>query len=131
MYCKVLKLLTGETIICSIAQETKTYIDVEKPIKILVAPVGKDSFNVMLVKWDPTVDFSLPVRVFKQSIVSVAEPNNDFRESYMEVYNKYDVKEFDSKERDEIDDLSDELERLVEMLSKHSSNTATYHLSPN
>ena len=128
MYCKVLKLLTGETIICSIAQETKTYIDVEKPIKILVAPVGKDSFNVMLVKWDPTVDFSLPVRVFKQSIVSVAEPNNDFRESYMEVYNKYDVKDSESEERDEIDDLSDELEALVDMLAKHSSNNnATYH----
>ena len=128
MYCKVLKLLTGETIICSIAQETKTYIDVEKPIKILVAPVGKDSFNVMLVKWDPTVDFSLPVRVFKQSIVSVAEPNNDFRESYMEVYNKYDIKDSESEERDEIDDLSDELEALVDMLAKHSSNNnATYH----
>jgi hypothetical protein len=128
MYCKVLKLLTGETIIGSISEETKTYVDIEKPIKILVAPVGKDSFNVMLVKWDPTVDFSLPVRVFKQSIVSVAEPNNDFRESYMEVYNKYDVKDSESEERDEIDDLSDELEALVDMLAKHSSNNnATYH----
>ena len=127
MYCKVLKLLTGETIIGSISEETKTYVDIEKPIKILVAPVGKDSFNVMLVKWDPTVDFSLPVRVFKQSIVSVAEPNNDFRESYMEVYNKYDVKEFDSDGRDEIDDLSDELEALVDLMSRQSSNNATYH----
>lgn len=128
MYCKVLKLLTGETIISSISQETKTYIDVEKPIKIIIAPTGKDSFNVMLVKWDPIVDFNLPVRIFKQSIVSVAEPSQDFRDSYMEIYNKYDVKESKSEERDEIDDLSDELEALVDMLAKHTSNSnATYH----
>lgn len=127
MYCKVLKLSTGETIIGSIVEETKIYIDVEKPIKVVVAPRGKDSFNVVLVKWDPTVDFDLPSRIFKTSIVSVGEPTKDFRESYMEIYNKYDSKEDNESERDEIDDLSDELEALVEMLGKQASSNATYH----
>ena len=131
MYCKVLKLSTGETIIGSIIEETKVYIDVEKPIKIVIAPRGKDSFNVMLVKWDPMTDFSFPSRIFKTSIVSVGEPTNDFRESYMEIYNKYDSKEEEEddvvSERDEVDDLSDELEALVNMLGNKTSSNATYH----
>ena len=128
MYCKVLKLSTGETIIGSIIEETKVYVDVEKPIKIVVAPRGKDSFNVMLVKWDPMTDFSFPSRIFKTSIVSVGEPTHDFRESYMEIYNKYESKEDDVvSDRDEVDDLSDELEALVEMMGNQASSNATYH----
>jgi hypothetical protein len=128
MYCKVLKLSTGETIIGSIVEETKIYVDVEKPIKVVVAPIGKDSFNVMLIKWDPMTDFNLPSRIFKTSIVSVGEPTHDFRESYMEIYNKYDSKEDEIvSERDEVDDLSDELETLVNVLGNKTSSNATYH----
>ena len=76
-------------------------------------------------------DFSFPSRIFKTSIVSVGEPTHDFRESYMEIYNKYDSKEEEEddvvSERDEVDDLSDELEALVNMLGNKTSSNATYH----
>lgn len=130
MYCKVLKLSTGETIIGSVVEETKGYVDVEKPIKVLVIPRGTDSFQVMLIKWDPTTNFDLPARIFKSSIVSVAEPNDEFRTSYMEIYNKYEEKQeivsAIEEEPSSVDDLSEELETLVEMLSQ-SSNNVTLH----
>jgi hypothetical protein len=130
MHCKVLKLATGETIIGSVETEGATYVDVHRPIKILIAPRGEETFNVVMIKWDPTVDFNLPVRVFKSSIVSVAEPANEFRKSYLEIYEDYDQKT-SSKNKEEdlelntVDDLSAELEKLVSMM-KNSSNT-TYH----
>jgi hypothetical protein len=130
MYCKVLKLATGETIIGSVETESATYVDVHRPIKILIAPRGEETFNVVMIKWDPTVDFNLPVRVFKSSIVSVAEPANEFRKSYLEIYEEYEQKT-SSKDKEEdlelntVDDLSAELEKLVSMM-KNSSNT-TYH----
>jgi hypothetical protein len=130
MYCKVLKLATGETIIGSVETESATYVDVHRPIKILIAPRGEETFNVVMIKWDPTVDFNLPVRVFKSSIVSVAEPANEFRKSYLEIYEEYEQK-ISSKGKEEdlelntVDDLSAELEKLVSMM-KNSSNT-TYH----
>lgn len=130
MHCKVLKLATGETIIGSVETESATYVDVHRPIKILIAPRGEETFNVVMIKWDPTVDFNLPVRVFKSSIVSVAEPANEFRKSYLEIYEDYEQKN-SSKDKEEdlelntVDDLSAELEKLVSMM-KNSSNT-TYH----
>lgn len=129
MYCKVLKLSTGETIIGSVVEETKGYVDVEKPIKVLVIPRGTDSFQVMLIKWDPTTNFDLPARIFKSSIVSVAEPNDEFKTSYLEIYNKYEEKQelvSAVEESNDVDDLSEELETLVEMLSQ-SSNNVTLH----
>lgn len=130
MYCKVLKLATGETIIGSVETESATYVDVHRPIKILIAPRGEETFNVVMIKWDPTVDFNLPVRVFKSSIVSVAEPATEFRKSYLEIYEEYEQKT-SSKDKEEdlelntVNDLSAELEKLVSMM-KNSSNT-TYH----
>ena len=130
MHCKVLKLATGETIIGSVETEGATYVDVHRPIKILIAPRGEETFNVVMIKWDPTVDFNLPVRLFKSAIVSVAEPANEFRKSYLEIYEDYDQKT-SSKNKEEdlelntVDDLSAELEKLVSMM-KNSSNT-TYH----
>lgn len=129
MYCKVLKLSTGETIIGSVVEETKGYVDVEKPIKVLVIPRGTDSFQVMLIKWDPTTNFDLPARIFKSSIVSVAEPNDEFKTSYLEIYNKYEEKQelvSAVEESNDVDDLSEELETLVEMMSQ-SSNNVTLH----
>lgn len=130
MHCKVLKLATGETIIGSVETEGATYVDVHRPIKILIAPRGEETFNVVMIKWDPTVDFNLPVRLFKSAIVSVAEPANEFRKSYLEIYEDYDQKT-SSKNKEEdlelntVDDLSAELEKLVSMM-KNTSNT-TYH----
>jgi len=130
MICKVLKLSTGETLIASIETEASTYIDVVRPIKILIAPYGEDTFNVVMVKWDPILDFNLPIRVFKTSIVSVAEPKYQFKKSYLEIYDEYENKNKVENEKEEldfdtVDDLSKELDKLVSMM-KSSANTTLH-----
>ena len=126
MFCKVLKLINGETILGSIVEETKTYVDVFRPVKVAISARDSKSYNVLLLKWDPTIDYSTPTRLFKSAIVSVSEPTEDFLNSYKEVYEEYDndSKE-ESKEIETVDDLAEELEKLVEMMS--SSNTHTFH----
>lgn len=130
MYCKVLRLSTGDTIIASITEEASSYIDVFRPIKVAIASKTDNTFNVMLLKWDPTTNFSLPMRIFKTGIVSVGEPNDEFLNSYMEIYNEYEQKTDDVEDKitkmETVDDLSDELERLLDLM-KASSNTVTLH----
>ena len=125
MQCKILKLVNGETIMGSIVEEGKTYVDVYRPLKIAISMRGEATMNVVLIKWDPTMDFSTPSRIFKSGILSVNEPNKDFLDSYVEVFNEYDNKENNTKEIETVDDLAEELEKLVEMMS--SSNTHTFH----
>jgi len=126
MICKVLKLTTGETLIASIETESTTYVDLHRPIKILIAPRGTDSFSVMMIKWDSSMNFALPVRVFKSSIVSVAEPDQQFKESYMDIFNEYENRNAENELKfDTVDDLSNELEKLVSMM-KSSANTTLH-----
>jgi len=129
MICKILKLSTGETIIASIETESATYVDILRPIKIILVPQGKESFNVLMVKWDPSINFELPVRVFKTSIVSVSEPEISFKESYADIFNDYENEDVeDELQFDDIknvDDLSKELEKIVSMM-KSSANTTLH-----
>lgn len=127
MICKIIKLVTGETIAGDVVEETALYIDVMRPVRLVVAPKGDHSVSILFGKWDYTVNFDLPVRIFKTGLVSVGEPMDDFKKSYKEVYEEVD-KETLSFEDDE-DDLSSELEEIVKALSTASSNTEnkTYH----
>ena len=72
MYCKVLKLSTGETIIGSIIEETKVYVDVEKPIKIVVAG-GTSKANGYIENFKNLLEennFPLPIK----EVVHAKEP---------------------------------------------------------
>lgn len=132
MICKILKLSTGETIVGNIVEETSIYVDIMRPVKLIIIPKEKNSMSVMFTKWDHTVEYSLPMRVYKTAIVSVGEPPQDLKESYIEIYNEFDASKqrgltFDDE--DEIsDDLSNELEEIVKKLSAVSNTeNKTYH----
>ena len=132
MYCKILKLSTGETIAGNIIEETSLYVDIMRPVKLIIIPKEKNSMSVMFTKWDHTVEYSLPMRVYKTAIVSVGEPPQDFKNSYIDIYNEFDDKKVDTlsfdDEDDIADDLSDELEEIVKKLSAVSNTeNKTYH----
>ena len=133
MICKILKLSTGETIIASIETESATYVDILRPIKIILVPHGKESFNVLMVKWDLSINFELPVRVFKTSIVSVSEPEISFKESYADIFNDYENEDVEDElqfdDIKDVDDLSKELEKIVSMM-KSSANTTLHWFTP-
>jgi hypothetical protein len=86
--------------------------------------------TVLFTKWDYTVDYELPMRIFKTSIVFVGEPDQQFKDSYKEMYLEFDrPKKQELSFEDEEDDLSIELDEIVNRLQKITSNTnnKTYH----
>lgn len=135
MYCKILKLSTGETIAGNVVEETSLYVDVMRPVRLVVAPKGETSVSILFARWDHTVDFDLPIRIFKTGLVSVGEPTEEFKQSYKEMYDEIDGKKntlsFDDEEEEPAieDDLSTELGEILKSLYESTSNTGnkTYH----
>jgi len=72
------------------------------------------------MKWDPTFDYSLPIRVYKNSIVACAEPNEFMVRNYNEVLEQADKPEEDqSDETTEVGDMMQEILKRVKPSTMH------------
>jgi hypothetical protein len=127
MLCKVLKLSSGETVIGNITEESRGYVEVHRPLKVVLHPTPTGNMAVALMKWDPVADFDLPSRIFKQSIVSVSEPSDEFKENYIEIYDKYSKKDFEVEVPEKEDDTSENLSKIEEMLKEMMQSSNTKH----
>ena len=130
MLCKVLKLTNGDTLIGNIVEESRSYIEVHRPMRvnIVIKNADDDTFSLSMMKWDLLADFNLPSRIFKQSIVSVSEATSEIIRVYGEAY-----KEFESSEEDEIeiqpDDRMSEIKEEIDKMrsTMTSSNNHILH----
>ena len=130
MLCKVLKLTNGDTLIGNVVEESRSYIEVHRPMRVVLVPRVSDehSFSLSMMKWDPLTNFDLPSRIFKQSIVSVSEATSEIIRVYGEAYI-----EFDSNEEDEIeiqpDDRMSEIKEEIDKMrsTMTSSNNHILH----
>ena len=130
MLCKVLKLTNGDTLIGNVVEESRGYIEVHRPMRVVLVPRVSDehSFSLSMMKWDPLTNFDLPSRIFKQSIVSVSEATSEIIRVYGEAY-----REFDSNEEDEIeiqpDDRMSEIKEEIDKMrsTMTSSNNHILH----
>ena len=130
MLCKVLKLTNGDTLIGNVVEESRGYIEVHRPMRVVLVPRVSDnhSFSLSMMKWDPLTNFDLPSRIFKQSIVSVSEATSEIIRVYGEAY-----KEFESSEEDEIeiqpDDRMSEIKEEIDKMrsAMTSSNNHILH----
>ena len=130
MLCKVLKLTNGDTLIGNVVEESRGYIEVNRPMRVVLVPRVSDnhSFSLSMMKWDPLTNFDLPSRIFKQSIVSVSEATSEIIRVYGEAY-----KEFESSEEDEIeiqpDDRMSEIKEEIDKMrsTMTSSNNHILH----
>ena len=130
MLCKVLKLTNGDTLIGNIVEESRSYIEVHRPMRvnIVIKNADDDTFSLSMMKWDLLADFNLPSRIFKQSIVSVSEATSEIVRVYGQAY-----KEFESSEDDEIEiqpddrmsEIKEEIDRLRSTMT--SSNNHILH----
>mgnify|MGYP000492249331 FL=1 len=130
MLCKVLKLTNGDTLIGNVVEESRGYIEVHRPMRVVLTPRISDNhnFSLSMMKWDPLTNFDLPSRIFKQSIVSVSEATSEIIRVYGEAY-----KEFESSEEDEIeiqpDDRMSEIKEEIDKMrsTMTSSNNHILH----
>jgi len=114
MICKIIKLSTGDIIIGNITEESRSYIDIHRPIRIILAPKGPSSMGVMMVKWDPISDFEIPSRIMKHGIIAVSEPDDDFKKSYIDFYEKHEQGDM----KQQTDDFEPNLEKIEELMTK-------------
>jgi hypothetical protein len=139
MFCKILKLTNGDTVIANIVEETKGYVEVHRPMRVIVSPktsLEDHMYQLSMMKWDPLLNFSVPARIFKQSIVSVAEATNDVFKVYVELYDQFEAgsqqdnielnetetnEQFDSEEEKKLD------EKIKELLTVLTANNQTFH----
>jgi hypothetical protein len=143
MLCKILKLTSGDTVIGNIVEESKGFIEIHRPMRVVIIPkpLEENVFHMSMMKWDPLINFTIPSRIFKQSIVSVSEATDDVLEVYTELYNQFEAgeheenivvqnrneefntlrEEFDSEEK-----VREEIERM-RALAIVSANTQTIH----
>ena len=130
MLCKVLKLTNGDTLIGNVVEESRGYIEVHRPMRVVLVPRVSDihSYSLSMMKWDPLTNFDLPSRIFKQSIVSVSEATSEI----IRVYGEAD-KEFESSEEDESeiqpDDRMSEIKEEIDKMrsTMTSSNNHILH----
>jgi len=134
MFCKVLKLTNGDTVIANIVEETKGYVEVHRPMRVVVSPKASledHVYQLSMMKWDPLLNFSVPARIFKQSIVSVAEATNDVYKVYVELYDQFEAgTEKDnielSESEEEVVQQEDE-EKFKELINLLTANNQTIH----
>ena len=114
MICKVLKLTNGDTLIGNVVEESRGFIEVNRPMRVVLVPKldGEHLYNLSMMKWDPLMNFSIPARIFKQSIVSVSEATTEIVRVYGEAYNEFDS---DNEPDSEIDDESQSEDRMSEI----------------
>jgi hypothetical protein len=91
MLCKVIRLNTGEIIIGNITEESRSYIDVYRPVRIVMKPVNDAAtVSVTFIRWELISDFNNPVRIFKHALVSVSDPTEEFSSNYIEVFENFE-----------------------------------------
>jgi len=139
MLCKILKLTSGDTVIGNVVEESRGYIEVHRPMRVVIVPkvLEENTFHMSMMKWDPLINFTLNSRIFKQSIVSVSEATDDVLEVYTELYNQFEAGEHEEnivmqnrKQESEEFDTEEKVEKEIERmkgLAIVSANTQTIH----
>jgi len=130
MLCKILKLTNGDTIIGNVVEESRTFIEVHRPMRVILVPrIAEDHlFSLSMMKWDPLTDFDLPSRIFKQSIVSVSEATSEIVRVYGETYKEFesiDNSEIEIQSDSRVSEIKEEIDRLRS--TKTSSNNHILH----
>jgi len=136
MICKILKLASGDTVIGNIVEESRSYIEIHRPMRVVIIPraLEENTFHMSMMKWDPLMNFTLNSRIFKQSIVSVSEATDDVLQVYTELYNQFDAGEHEeniimgnrNEESDDEEKATEEI-RGMKTLTNVSANTHTIH----
>jgi hypothetical protein len=121
---KVFKLSNGETIIASIVKETPSYVEIDKPFKLIGMVNSEGNLNLGIYKWDYTIDYSYSTRLFKNSIVAVSEPTKNMTHTYLDMISTSEIfKDYIPEEDDEDDENEDRKEELLtDLLNRFNSD---------
>lgn len=81
----IVKLANGETVMGQVERETQGYIEMKMPLKLVTFFNQKGNLTLSVLKWDVSIDFDYPVRIFKSTIVACGKPNENMTNNYNEI----------------------------------------------
>jgi len=89
--CKIFKLVSRDTIVAEVVNETVSYIEVMNPLSVYndFPDEASRTMNLQVVKWDFSSKSDQPFRIYKTGIVSVSDPTDNMESSYFEVVNDH------------------------------------------
>lgn len=116
LICKVFKFSSGESIICMVTKETPSYIEVEMPYRLNMVYTPHGTVNLAIIKWDHALDYDLPIRVYKTSIVAVGDPDKEMYYHYSGLINSKPGDEEVEVSEEENGDENKELDSLMSKL---------------
>lgn len=109
----ILKLSNGETVVATVTKETQGYVEVMNPFRVMLIPNGH-SMSLTILRWDMTIDFDYPVRIFKNTIVACGKPNETMQTNYNEIV----ANGFDTNEEEEESSTENDLEKIEEKVKE-------------
>lgn len=109
----VLKLANGETVVGTVAKESQGYIELSNPFRLMMVPNGS-TMSLTILRWDMTIDFDYPVRVFKNTIVACGKPNDHMLSTYTEVVTHgFDTNETEDEDESSVEEVEDRLKEIL------------------
>lgn len=81
----IVKLANGETVVGQIERETQGYIEMKMPLKLVTFFNQRGNLTLSVLKWDVSIDFDYPVRIFKSTIVACGKPNDNMTKNYNDI----------------------------------------------
>lgn len=119
----ILKLANGETIIGTVEKETPTHIEIRKPFRLVTIMNQEGNLSLTIMKWDITMDFNYPVRLFKTTIVACAKPNAEMLKGYEDILKNG----FNSSDDDEDDTVSIDEEAMDKIMKELKDSNTKIH----
>lgn len=85
--CKIFKLVSRDTIVAEVVNETVSYIEVMNPLSVYndFPDEASRTMNLQVVRWDFSSKSDQPFRIYKTGIVSVSDPTDNMESSYFQV----------------------------------------------
>ena len=83
----LIKLINGETLVCSIIEKTETGFIIEDPLKLeIVNHAGVPS--MMTTYWIPLPDEELRVDIWQDHVIMISDMTEDLEKFYLKVLRK-------------------------------------------
>ena len=119
---QLIKLNTGETIVCQIIEETEYTIIIRLPYKVTTIGLATKQPKMALLRWESLIEVDEDIILNKHSIVATSIPVEELYNVYEELLVKSDMT------NEESDKLTEDLENIEKlMLDQMNTKDITTH----
>jgi len=119
---QLIKLNTGETIVCQIIEETEYTIVIRLPYKVTTIGLATNQPKMALLRWESLIELDEDIILNKHSIVATSIPVEELYNVYEELLVKSDMT------NEENDKLTEDLETIEKlMLDQMNTKDITTH----